>query len=343
MRKPTIRDIARVANLSPATVDRALNGRGGVSRRALEKIRSAAIDLGYGVPALDPLKPRAKVMLILPGGDYGFPGNIRDAARAAARGHTDIDVVLEIASVPLTPETLVEQLNRVQNGGFQAVGLFAIDVPEVRDAINQCEMDGIRVVTLVSDVPSSARHQYVGIDNTAAGRTAGGMMSKFLTGKTGKVAVITGSMHNRDHSERFFGFRERILSDNPGLSVLPVIETNSLNNANFEAVSSICEENPDLLGIYTVTGGIAGVIAGIKDQMLATKPILIAHELTTETRRGLISGDIELVINQSAKQIGINVVDRMLDNIFPNVPSLSERKVSIGIELFVADNLPVEA
>lgn len=340
MSKPTIKDVARAANLSPATVDRALNGRGGVSKRALEKIRSAAFDLGYGTPVLYPSKPTARILIILPRGDYGFIRNVRDATRTAVASQTEIEVSLEIVSVPITAKCLVAELERALQKDLTAIGIFAVDVPEVRNAVNKCESAGIRVVTMVSDVPSSARRNFVGIDNSAAGRTAGRLMGKMLRGETGKVGVITGSMQIRDHMERFFGFREIILTSYKDLAVLPVLETDSLNDANYDAVLHMCDNNPDLVGIYTATGGVSGVIAGVNDRRPNKRPILIAHDVTTHTRRGLLSGDLDVIINQSAEQIAFDTIEIMLGDLFPNETTRKSRKASINIEIFVADNLP---
>ncbi|MER3603672.1 MAG: LacI family transcriptional regulator, partial [Thermus sp.] len=44
---PTIREIARIANVSVSTVSRALNGRPGVSRETQERVMEAVRTLGY--------------------------------------------------------------------------------------------------------------------------------------------------------------------------------------------------------------------------------------------------------------------------------------------------------
>ena len=47
IRKPTIKDIARIARLSPTAVSMALNDRSGVSEKSREKIKRIAKDIGY--------------------------------------------------------------------------------------------------------------------------------------------------------------------------------------------------------------------------------------------------------------------------------------------------------
>ena len=79
---------------------------------------------------------------------------------------------------------------------------------------------GTYVVTLVSDVPSSRRHHYIGIDNVAAGRTVGSLMGRFVGTGAGKIGVIAGSQSLRDHAERIFGFNQVISLEFPHLGVL---------------------------------------------------------------------------------------------------------------------------
>jgi LacI family transcriptional regulator len=82
----------------------------------------------------------------------------------------------------------------------------------------------VTVVTLVSDVPRAHRAHYVGIDNSAAGRTAASLLGRFLGGRSGKVGLIAGSIALRDHIERQLGFEQVISRDFPALHLLPVRE-----------------------------------------------------------------------------------------------------------------------
>ena len=81
------------------------------------------------------------------------------------------------------------------------------------------------VVALVSDLPNTGRDHFIGIDNRAAGRTAGVLMGRFLGGGPGQVLVLGQSLLARDMIERRRGFDEVMLRDFPDLEVLPSLET----------------------------------------------------------------------------------------------------------------------
>jgi LacI family transcriptional regulator len=105
----------------------------------------------------------------------------------------------------------------------------------VRAALDELAAKDIAVVTLVSDAPAARRLRYVGIDNAAAGRTAGTLMGRYLGGRTGQVGVIAGSMALRDHSDRHFGFAQAISGEHPTLTLLPAREGRD-DNARNEAI-----------------------------------------------------------------------------------------------------------
>ena len=77
------------------------------------------------------------------------------------------------------PDALAGALEKL-SPAYHGVATIALDHPRVRAAIDDLAARGVAVVTLVSDVPSSRRLHYVGIDNPAAGRTAATLMGRFL-------------------------------------------------------------------------------------------------------------------------------------------------------------------
>ena len=66
-----------------------------------------------------------------------------------------------------------------------------LDHPLVRDAMQELARADIPVVTVLRISRASIGSAYVGVDNRAAGRTAGLLMGRFCRG-AGKLAVVWG-------------------------------------------------------------------------------------------------------------------------------------------------------
>ncbi len=88
--------------------------------------------------------------------------------------------------------------------------VVATDDDETHRAVDAATRRGIPVVTLVSDLPGSARRHFIGIDNFAAGRTAASLLGRFCP--RGKIGLIAGSLGLRDHRERLEGFSQLLKS-----------------------------------------------------------------------------------------------------------------------------------
>src|SRR5262249_31466219 len=139
----------------------------------------------------------------------------------------------------------------------------ALDHPRVRAAIDDLVASGLKVITLISDVPSSRRSHYVGIDNIAAGRTAGALIGRFTARRAGKIAVVAGSQILRYHAERILGFRQVINAEFPDLEILPISEGRDDDRRSENVTESLLRQNEDVVGLYNVGAGSEGVANAI--------------------------------------------------------------------------------
>ena len=91
------------------------------------------------------------------------------------------------------PEALAQALLR---HGKRSDGLvmMALEDPAVREAVATLAERGVPVLTVISDIAHSQRAAYIGLDNRAAGRTAGYLIGRFIGAREGKVALIAGSL-----------------------------------------------------------------------------------------------------------------------------------------------------
>lgn len=341
MAKVTIQDVARVADVSVATVDRVLNRRPGVRTVTVNKVEQAIRDLNYQPDRIAARLARSReyrFCFILPERISDFWQRIGDEVKLVADRMAGERVSITARPVDVFDgEKLAQTLDQIGDD-FDGVAVVALDHPAVREAINALSARGVAVVTLVSDVPGSKRVHYAGIDNSSAGRTAANLMGRFLRGQTGKVGLIAGSLALRDHIERQFGFEQVMAHEYSNLTVLPVRESRDDWQKLEEMTAQLLAEHPNLIGLYNVGGGTRGIVSGLETAGRARDIVFIAHELTEPTRRGLIRGTVDAIINQDPGHEVRSAV-RVLMSKADNVP-LIEGQERIRIDIFLRDNLP---
>ncbi|MDF0597682.1 LacI family DNA-binding transcriptional regulator [Psychromarinibacter halotolerans] len=320
--KTTIKEIADRAGVSPATVDRVLNDRPGVRQRTRDAVLGAAERLGYfGEVEVTPQKS-LRLLLILPEGENSFMQSLRRHLLVQAQETEDVSI--QIRNVPAKePAGYVEAL-RNASGTCEGVGIIAPDHPEIREEINQLARTGIKVSTLVSDIPAVSKIGYVGVDNRAAGRLAGLLMGRFLpAGQPGRIGLFIGSPSYRGHEEREMGFRSILSGDFPELRVVDfaVIEDDR-DNAYREARRLLAQD--DLVGIYNIGSGNQGIAQAVKEMGRAKDLVFIAHDFTEATRTLLLDRTIDAIIDQNprveAREVIRNLVAAIRGEMEPEYP-----------------------
>ncbi len=301
-KRVTVHDVAREAGVSLATVDRVLNGRPGVRARTIEKVEAAiaAIDFKRDVSAS--LLARARdihVHFVMPVGTNQFMARVVTAIEEQAprftseRVHVSTDFVRAFDSAGLA-----RALDALDPATCDCAIVVAIDNDSARRAVDATVARGIAVMTLVSDLPGTARRHFIGIDNRAAGRTAASLMGRFCSGK-GRVGLIAGSLDLDDHRARYEGFREVIAAEFPHLHIIGPEEGYDEPGLTGACVSSLIADYPDLDALYSMGAGNAGLIDALEATNHAGALNVIVHELTESTRTALQSGTIDVVIDQN--------------------------------------------
>lgn len=331
----TLKEIAREAGVSLATLDRVLHGRSGVREETARRVREA---IARHSSAGSGHARSMKFAFLMPEGANVFMQMIREHVGEmsnwlAARRVSVETVVADVFNAA----KLAESLESLQ-GRFDGVAVVALDHQSVRAAIDDLVAGGMFVVTLVSDVPGSRRHHYVGVDNVAAGRTAGVLVGRLARQPSGKVAVVAGSQLLRDHAERIFGFQQVMGLEFPHFTLLNPVEGGDQDELNESIVARLLSEYPDLIGLYNVGAGTAGVGKAIADAGREEHIVFVAHDLTPFTRRGLLRGLVDAVILQDPGHEARSAI-RVLMALTRGEPLLSEQE-RITIDIVMRDNLP---
>ncbi|HSI40991.1 MAG TPA: LacI family DNA-binding transcriptional regulator [Xanthobacteraceae bacterium] len=337
----TLQDVAQEAGVSLATADRVLNGRAGVRAGTMERVQAAVTRLGYRPNPAAARLARGETFrfcFVLPTGENLFMAQIGEQAAAMADWLAGQHAFVDLLRVDVfEPRVLAAALEGLA-GRYQGVAVVALDHPSVRAAIDDLVGAGVAVVTLVSDVPSSRRLHYVGIDNIAAGRTAATLLGRFAGGRAGPVGLIVGAAGLRDHAERQFGFTQVLGGDYPGLRLLPVGEGRDDDERNRTLAEAMLRAHPDLVGLYNAGAGNRGIATALEAAGRAGEVLFVGHDLTNEARRQLLRGTMDAVIHQDPGHEARSAARVLLAHC-AGEPLLSEQE-RIRIDIFVRDNLP---
>jgi LacI family transcriptional regulator len=337
----TLKDIAREAGVSVATLDRVLHGRAGVREDTARRVREAIDRHGFRPFAAGAELARrrpGRFAFVMPEGSNVFMSMILQhiaemsgwlAARRAS--------VETLRTNVFNPAALARTLESLA-GRYDGVAVVALDHQSVRAAIDDLVAGGTYVVTLVSDVPGSRRHHYIGIDNVAAGRTAASLMGRFVRTGAGRIGVIAGSQSLRDHAERIFGFNQVMGLEYPRLGVLSPVEGSDHDGESEALMMRLIADHPDLIGVYNVGAGVPGVAKAITDAGRESAITFIGHELSEVTRRCLLRGVMDAVVAQDPGHEARSAM-RVLLALIRGEPILAGQE-EIRIDIVIRDNLP---
>lgn len=336
-----LRDVARAAGVSTATADRALHGRSGVRDATMQRVLKAAAELEY-LPEdelLRSLRPSPmELVFLLPAGSNRYLRMLGDYIGYAQDSLTPFNVRCRQHLIDsFDPKNVAEALLR---HGKQANGIafMALEHPLVREAINTLVERGVHVVTFISDLSNSRRAAYVGMDNRAAGRTAGDLIGRLLGPRKGRVAMIAGSLSYRGHEEREMGFLHVMQERFPDLAVIGVREGQDDADNNYRLARSLLDGNLDLVGLYNIGGASDGVARALKEAGREQQVVFIGHGLTPDTRSLLVDGTLDAIINQHPQTVVMNCA-----RIFSNLRD--GRDANAGVEparisIVMRENLP---
>ena len=337
----TLRDIARQAGVSLATVDRVLNNRPGVRPDTVRRVKEAVERNAFQphVAAAELARGRSRrFAFVMPSGSNPFMQEIEAYLGEMSAWLAARRLAVELVATDVFDATVLAARLESLVGDFDGVAVVALDHPSVRAAINDLVDGGTKVVTLVSDVPSSRRHHYIGIDNIAAGRTAGALIGRLVGPKPGKIAVIAGSQSLRDHAERIFGFNQVMASEYPQLDVLPIVEGRDDDGRSEQLTTKLLADHPDIVGLYNAGAGTPGVAKALIDTGRASQMVFVGHDVTVITRKLLLQGMMDAVISQNPGHEARAAV-RVLLALARGEPILSEQE-QIRIDIVMRDKLP---
>lgn len=299
----TIRDIARAAGVSRGTVDRVINERGGVKPELEKKIRNLIRKMDYrpnrAGKILAGLKKPVRIGCFLPGIDNPFFTDVVRGFRKAGHELKDYGVSLALSQVKgYEPEKHILAIRKLLQKDISALCISTVDVPGVRELLNEIIAAGIPVVAVNSDVSRTGRLCYVGCDYEETGRTAAGILSLLRKNESIRVLVVTGSLKMQGHKRRIEGFVDTLQKrESPG-EILEIYETMDDDETAYERTLEALKTHPGANCVYITTAAVVGVCRAIRELGLGKKITVLAHDDVSTTRALILEGMIPATICQ---------------------------------------------
>ncbi|THK38565.1 LacI family DNA-binding transcriptional regulator [Ensifer sp. MPMI2T] len=295
-----VKDIAFQAGVSTATVDRVLNDRAGVRPQTIARVKAAIRELEKQQAGMEIQGRKYAIDVVMEA-----PERFTDAVRRAfeSEATTFVPTIFRCRfhfAETMRAQEIAQLLDRIRLRGTDGVVLKAPDVPEVTAAVARLESAGIAVVTLVTDLPHSARTAYAGADNRAAGETAAYLIGERFADRAATVLVTISSNRFRGEEEREIGFRRTLRERYPMIGLVEISEGFGKNEETGALALDALTRHPEINVAYSIGGGNRAVLAAFH-QLDRTCALFIAHDLDQDNLELLRDGRVHFVLHHDLK------------------------------------------
>src|SRR5256885_5917167 len=248
--------IAKMANVSIGTVDRALHGRGGIREATRHRILQVARQIGYtpnlAARALSVSKASARIGVCMPREIHFFYDQLWNGVLDEAKGVGQLGIQFVNRSVQTLGEGDTEAFKELVKCGVDGIILTAGNPKGLKPLIDEAEEKGIRVVCVSTDAPESRRSSIICVEPRLNGCLAGELMGKIVPAGS-QVAVVAGMLRTEDHRKKTDGFSEEFPRHSPGGEIVSVIEGHEHEEESYRKTFDMLRRFPTLAGIYVNT------------------------------------------------------------------------------------------
>lgn len=296
-----LKDIAFQSGLSLATVDRVVHDRPGVRQTTRARVSAAIAELErqYGEAGLTGRRLAIDVVMEAP---QRFSDAVRSAFEAELPGLRPAAFSARFHLAERMREGELDRiLNAIARRGSHGVLLKAPRTKQTERAASSLMAAGIPVVTFVTDIATSSRIAYVGMDNRPAGANAAHLMGHMLGTEPTGILLNQSSAGFAGEAERCEGFRQILTRRFPHFSVTAISEGHGVHRDTFERTLAVLSAEPSITAVYSVGGANAAIIEAFAHERRKLS-IFAAHDLDAANRRLLAEGRLTFVIHHDLRQ-----------------------------------------
>lgn len=322
-----VKEIARLANVSLATVDRVLHNRGGVSEATRAKIEKIIKHLNY--------RPNILARRLASGKVYRFATLIPSVSEETNFWSAPLNGIRraeeELGQYGIRIERFLFDLNdkrsfttkakSVLDGKIDGIVLAPSFIAESVQFTNRCKQLGIPYVFINSDVPDQKSLCYIGPQLYKSGYLAASLAG-YSRQEGGKILVvnIVKEMDNQHHvvrkEEGFRGyFRDKSIPTE-------ILEAN-IHETDYLAVeknlNKVFTEHSDITSIFVTNSRVFSVARFLEKKQM-DNILLIGYDYIEENIHYLQKGLINFLICQKPEEQGYRGVMALYHHLILKIP-----------------------
>lgn len=316
MQRPTIPDLAKLAGVSVATVNRVLSGAQNVRQQTRQRVQEAAEAMHfYGTGAIQAHvaahRPKYRLGFLLHQPNRSFYRDLGAALALQAKAITEAEVETRIEFLEdLSPQNISARLLDLAET-CDAVAVVAAVHPLVSETLDVLRERGVPIFALISQLSATGQVHYIGLDNWKVGRTAAWAIEK-ISKAPGKLGILVGNHRYRCQEMNESGFRSYFREYAPEFTLLEPLLTFESSTIAQEMTEKLLREHPDLSGLYVAGGGITGALTALRTSDRAGKIVVVGYQLMEVTRAALLDGTMTVAISHPLKLMAEETVSGMI-------------------------------
>jgi LacI family transcriptional regulator len=336
----TMKDIARLANVSIGTVDRVIHKRGRVAKRTALRVEKIMRDMEYETNIFArnlsiSKKFRFAAIMPLDYQDSGYWG-LQSAGMKRAES--------ELAGFG----TEIERFgyDRFSERSFKMALAKSLECgPDgIIGAIVTSKMAGIFFAAISSDIPfvlvdsdhpNERKISYIGQDSYQSGQLSGKLMSLLLNGR-GNSAVIRTAVDDYHIHQRVGGFLDFLKMNTAIECKVFNLEKTGDDEIYFRLMEKIFREVADPGGLFVTDASAHYAAAYLKKRGISLR--IIGNDLIPENSECLKSGEIDFIISQRPEMQGYEGVTALHRMLVLN--ERIEKRIIMPLDIITRENIP---
>ncbi|WP_420601881.1 LacI family DNA-binding transcriptional regulator [Flagellimonas sp.] len=342
----TIKEIAKLAKVSPGTVDRVIHNREGVSDKTAQRIRAILKEHNFKVNRIAQslaMKKKFTIAVLLPDYDEenSFWKSPLEGIQKAKEEVGSFGVAVETFSFDQkTPKSYTDSFRELLKTNPEGVVLVPTFKKETRELTNVLLQRNIPFIFLNIALEGYENLSFIGQDSYKSGYLSGKLMQLCLNDDDHILTI-----HSRPDLSNFYNIEQRIKgfdayfiekqlgNQNHSVEIADFWDTGKVK----ATIANLLQKEPRIKGIF-VPNSRSHIIADHVSEFRAKIPFLIGFDTTEHNLRALNEDKITFLISQKPFQQGYRAVSSLSKFLLYDEPPLTE--ILSSIEIVTKENIP---